>query len=144
MSEADTERGRLADRRTADLDIRQKASDARESALAQREEALSLRERALADRMDAAKDILTAADARDAVSDSRDIGGDTREQVLDRAHFLATGDEIYADHQPLRRGAALDRAHAKGDRAASHDDRVALTEGPEDPPVVLESTREGT
>ena len=58
-------------------------------------------------------------------------GGDTREQVLDRAHFLATGD-TYGDDLALRRGAALDREHAKGDRTASRDDRVALAEDPDD------------
>jgi hypothetical protein len=32
----------------------------------------------------------------------------------------------------MRRGAALDRQHAKGDREASHDDRIALTEDSKD------------
>lgn len=106
--------------------------DEREAALDQREAALTARENALAERMAAAHVILMAADERDAISDSRDIGGDTREQQLDRAHFLATGD-TYGDHLPLRRGAALDREHAKGDREASYDDRIALTQDPEEP-----------
>ena len=105
---------------------------AREVALAEREAILAVREKALAERMGAAHEILAAADERDAISDSRDTGGDTREQALDRAHFLATGD-TYGDDLPLRRGAALDREHAKGDRTASDEDRIALTEDPEDP-----------
>jgi len=113
------------------VDERESALVARESALAEREAALSVREKALAERMGAAHEILVAADERDAVSDSRDMGGDTREQVLDRAHFLATGG-TYGDERPMRRGAALDRDHAKGDRAASRDDRIALTESPEE------------
>ena len=124
MGEGRTERDLVADEREAAL-------AAREAALAEREAALSVREKALAERMGAAHDILVAADERDAVSDSRDTGGDTREQVLDRAHFLATG-ETYGDELPMRRGAALDREHAKGDRAASRDDRIALTESPDE------------
>jgi len=124
MGDGGTELERSADEREA-------AIAAREAALAEREAALSVREKALAERMRGAREILVAADERDAVSDSRDMGGDTREQVLDRAHFLATG-ETYGDELPLRRGAALDREHAKGDRAASRDDRIALTESPEE------------
>jgi uncharacterized protein (DUF3084 family) len=113
-------------------DERERIADERDAALDRREAALTARERALAERMEAAHQILAAADERDAISDSRDTGGDTREQALDRAHFLATGNE-YGDDLPLRRGAALDRAHAKGDRAASHDDRIALTESTDEP-----------
>lgn len=131
MSAFDLDREREADQRASRLDRRESALAAREAALAERESALEVREKALAERMGTAHEILTAADERDAISDSRDIGGDTREQVLDRAHFLATGD-TYGDDMPLRRGAALDREHAKGDRKASHDDRVALTEDPDD------------
>ena len=112
-------------------DDRERIADEREAALDRREAALQAREKALAERMDAANAILAAADERDAISDSRDIGGDTREQALDRARFLATGDS-YGDDLPLRRGAALDREHAKGDRIASHDDRIALTGDPDD------------
>src|SRR5687768_16878039 len=125
MGEGRTERDRAADEREAAL-------AAREAALAEREAALSVRERALAERMGAAHDILVAADERDAVSDARDVGGDTREQILDRAHFLAT-DHTYGDELPMRRGAALDREHAKDDRSASRDDRIALTERPDEP-----------
>ena len=117
--------------RDLEADEREDALAAREAALVEREAALSVREKALDERMDAAHDILAAADERDAVSDARDVGGDTREQVLDRAHFLATG-ETYEDELPMRRGAALDREHAKGDRAASRDDRIALTESPDE------------
>jgi len=124
MEGSGSERDRTADERESAL-------AAREAALAEREAALSIREKALAVRMEAAHDILVAADERDAVSDSRDTGGDTREQVLDRAHFLAT-DHTYGDELPMRRGAPLDRDHAKGDRAASRDDRIALTESPEE------------
>lgn len=35
----------------------------------------------------------------------------------------------YGAHWPERRNAGLDRGHAKDDRTASHDDRIALTEG---------------
>lgn len=125
MSQSGPERDRVADHRAAALDVR-------EAALAAREAALTAREKALAERMSTAHEILAAADERDAISDSRDIGGDTREQALDRAHFLATGDTCGND-LPMRRGAALDRQHAKGDREASHDDRVALTEDADDP-----------
>ena len=124
MGGSGSERDRTADEREAAL-------AAREAALAEREAALSVREKALAERLGAAHEILVAADERDAVSDSRDTGGDTREQVLDRAHFLATG-ETYGDELPMRRGSALDREHAKKDRAASRDDRIALTESPEE------------
>lgn len=115
-------------------DARETVLNAREAELDQREATVTAREDALAQRMESAHTILAAADERDAVSDSRDIGGDTREQVIDRAHLLASG-QPYGDDLPLRRGAALDREHAKGDRRASRDDRVALTEteAPEGP-----------
>jgi hypothetical protein len=125
MGGSGSERDRTADEREAAL-------AAWEAALAEQEAALTAREEALAERMAAAHEILAAADERDAVSDSRDTGGDVREQVLDRAHFLATG-ETYGDERPMRRGAALDRDHAKEDRAASRDDRIALTESPDEP-----------
>jgi len=131
MSGGASESDRNTDQRAAELDLREAALAAREETLVEREAALSDREHALAERMRAAHEILVAAEERDAVSDSRDTGGDTREQVLDRAHFLATG-ETYGDERPMRGGAALDRDHAKGDRAASRDDRIALTEGPEE------------
>ena len=35
----------------------------------------------------------------------------------------------YGAHWPERRSAGIDRAHAKDDRAASHADRIAMTEG---------------
>ena len=128
LSRRETASTVLAERNEAEQAVLQ----AGEQALVEREAAVTAREAALAQRMEAAREILAAADERDAISDSRDIGGDTREQVIDRAHFLATGDR-YGDDLPLRRGAALDRQHAKGDRAASHDDRAALTEEPEVP-----------
>ncbi len=110
---------------------REAALGRREEALAEREAALTVRKTAVAERMAAAHEILAAADKRDAISDSRDTRGETREQVLDQAHLLARGD-AYGDDLPLRRGAALDREHAKEDRAASRDDRIALTESPEE------------
>ncbi|MEO7352194.1 MAG: hypothetical protein ABIW17_09875 [Marmoricola sp.] len=118
------ERNRIADEREAAL-------GRREEALAEREAALTVRETALAERMAAADEILAAAERRDSISDSRDRRGETREQVLDQAHLLARGD-AYGDDLPLRRGAALDREHAKEDRVASRDDRIALTESPEE------------
>jgi hypothetical protein len=77
--------------------------------------------------MDAARRILAAADERDAISETRDLGGDRRDQHLDRARFLGTIGN-YGSDLPQRRDAALDRQHARGDRQASYDDRVALTE----------------
>ena len=130
MSAGTTGREQIAEQRAAELDLREAALAARGDALAEREATLTVREKALAERMRTAHEILAAAEERDAISDSRDIGGDTREQHLDRAQFLATGD-TYGDHLPMRRGAALDRQHAKRDREASHDDRIALTEEPE-------------
>lgn len=103
----------------------------REEALVEREAALTVRETALAERMAAADEILAAAEKRDAISDSRDTRGETRESALDQARLLARGD-AYGEDLPLRRGAALDREHAKEDRAASRDDRIALTESPEE------------
>jgi uncharacterized protein (DUF3084 family) len=131
MSETARERDRLNDQRAAELDLHEAALAAREEALAEREASMASREQAQAKRTQSAQEILAAADERDAISDSRDIGGDTREEHVDRAHFLATG-ETYGEHLPLRRGAALDRQHAKGDREASHEDRIALTEDPDD------------
>jgi uncharacterized protein (DUF3084 family) len=99
--------------------------------LDEREAALVIREDALSQRMEAAQEILAAADARDAVADARDTGAETRDRHVDREEFLATGDKYgddYGNHLPERRGAALDRQHAKGNRAASQDDRIALTE----------------
>jgi hypothetical protein len=81
--------------------------------------------------MDAAQEILAAADQRDAVADARDTGADMRDRRVDRTEFLATGDtygDSYGSHLPQRRDAALDRQHAKGNRDASQDDRIALTE----------------
>jgi hypothetical protein len=78
--------------------------------------------------MDAAEGIRVAADKRDVVSGARDAAADKREQDLDRAEML-NSETRYGAHWPERRSAGLDRAHAKGDRAASHADRIAMTEG---------------
>jgi hypothetical protein len=118
MGQGATERDRLADEREAALD--------------RREATLTAREANLAERMDAAQEILAAADQRDAVADARDVGAESREQRLDRAQFIAKGDK-YGNDLPARRGAALDREHAKGDRSASGDDRIALTEELDEP-----------
>ena len=96
----------------------------------------------LATRMEAAGEIVDAADRRDAVAEARDSGADIRERQIDRAEFIAKGDQ-YGDqdgeHFPQRRAAALDREHAKGDRTASQDDRLALTEDTEKPGPVCSS-----
>jgi hypothetical protein len=113
MGEGDAERDRRAEEREADLDRR---------------------EDALAHRMRAAEDILAAAEQRDTDADARDVGADTRELARDKARFLGT-DDAYGSELPGRRDAALDRLHAKGDREASHEDRVALTGEIEDPEV---------
>lgn len=42
-------------------------------------------------------------------------------------------DDQYGKNLPQRRAAALDRQHSRGDRAASQDDRIALTEHPQEP-----------
>jgi uncharacterized protein (DUF3084 family) len=109
---------------------RDETAGEREAVLERREAALAARESAMSSRMEAADDILAAADQRDAEADERDAGADTREREVDRAQLLAKGDG-YGNDLPARRGAALDREHAKGDRAASQDDRIALTEADE-------------
>lgn len=76
-----------------------------------------------------AASILEAAERRDADADARDVGADARENTHDRENFLADGG-VYGQDLPLRRSAALDRQHSKGDREASLDDREALTEDP--------------
>ena len=99
--------------------------------LDRRELALAIRENFLSQRMEAAQEILAAADQRDAIADARDTGADTRDRDVDRAEFLTNGDAKtvdYGTHLPQRRDAALDREHAKGNRTASQDDRIALTE----------------
>lgn len=102
--------------------------------LERREARVSAREAALDERMEAAEAILAAADERDAISDARDVAADKREHDLDLAEFLSPKDKAgYGGDWPERRNAALDRAHSKGDRTASHEDRDALTESPEDP-----------
>ena len=79
--------------------------------------------------MAAAEEILAAADERDAIADARDAAADKRENDLDRARLLAPPDTYgYGDDWPERRNAGLDRAHSKDDRAASHDDRIHLTQ----------------
>lgn len=101
----------------------------READLARREADVEAREAALASRMEAAQEILTSADERDAIADARDVAAEHREQDLDLAEMLASEAE-YGEHWPERRNAGLDRGHSKGNRAASHDDRIALTEDP--------------
>jgi hypothetical protein len=77
---------------------------------------------------DAVREIGAAADKRDAASDDRDVAAGKRENDLDRAEMLDP-ESKYGTHWPERRNAGLDRGHAKDDRTASHDDRIALTEG---------------
>jgi hypothetical protein len=106
----------------------------READLGRREAAVTAREHALAERMEAAEAILAAADERDARADLRDATADQRERELDRARLLDQTDAVgYGGDWPERRAAGLDRMHSKEDRAASHDDRIQLTEGPEEP-----------
>ena len=45
--------------------------------------------------------------------------------------MLDADDAHYGDDWPERRNAGQDRWSSKGDRAASHDDRIQLTEGPD-------------
>ena len=106
-------------------------ADERDAALDRREAAVMLREVTLARRMVDARSILAAADQRDVISDARDVSAQTREHNLDQAQFLAhDGNNTYreTDRPKRRRAAALDRDHAKGDREASRDDRVALVD----------------
>jgi hypothetical protein len=103
--------------------------DEREADLEQRENAVTAREEALAERMDAAKVVLDAAEERDTDADARDGVADRRESDLDLAQLLTTDDKHgYGGDWAERRNANLDRVHAKDDRKASHDDRIALTE----------------
>jgi uncharacterized protein (DUF3084 family) len=104
----------------------------RKAELDRREAALEAREAALTDRMDAATDILAAADRRDAIADARNLAAENRENDLTRAEFIAP-DEKFGNHWPERREAGLDREHATSDRAASHDDRIALTRDGDEP-----------
>jgi len=109
----------------------EQTAEDREAELYRREAAMAEREDALAMRMEAAGEIVDAADRRDAVSEARDSGAEIREGQKDRAEFTASTDkhdDQYGDQLPQRRAAALDREHAKGDRTASQDDRIALTQ----------------
>jgi len=105
-------------------------ADERDAALDRRETAVTLREARLARCIVDARSILAAGDRRDVISDARDVGAETREHYLDRAQFLAHDrNHTYGEaNRPKRRHAALDRDHAKGDRGASHQDRIALAE----------------
>ena len=116
-----------AESREAELQRREAAVEARETAVEARETAVEARDAAHADRKDAARGIGTAADERDVASGARDAAAERRENDLDRAEMLDTESE-YGAHWPERRNASLDRGHAKDDRRASHEDRLALTE----------------
>ena len=100
----------------------------RETAVEAREIVVEARDAAHAERVDAVREIGAAADKRDAASDDRDVAAGKRENDLDRAEMLDP-ESKYGAHWPERRNAGLDRGHAKDDRTASHDDRIALTEG---------------
>jgi len=108
-------------------------ADERDAALDRREAAVTLREVRLAQRLVAAQRILLAGDKRDAMADARDVGAETREHHLDRAQFLAHDSEPYGEDLPQRRLAVLARNQARGDRDASHDDRVAMMEALNNP-----------
>ena len=114
--------------RDADLERRETAVEARQIVVEAREIVVEAREAAHAERIDAAREIGAAADKRDAASDDRDVAAGKRENDLDRAEMLDP-ESKYGAHWPERRNAGLDRGHAKDDRTASHDDRIALTEG---------------
>ena len=114
--------------READLERRETAVEAREIVVEAREIVVEARDAAHAERIDAAREIGAAADKRDAASDDRDLAAGKRENDLDRAEMLDP-ESKYGAHWPERRNAGLDRGHAKDDRTASHDDRIALTEG---------------
>lgn len=107
--------------------------DEREVELERREAVLAAREDAFQRRMEAATDILAAAEQRDTDADVRDTRADVREAETDKAAFAASEKSVYGEDWPDRRAAAIGREHAKGDRAASHDDRVALTEDKDGP-----------
>jgi len=99
-----------------------------EATLTRDEEQVEARETALAVRTEEIHRILTAADERDAVSDARDASADQRDRDLDLAEMLDVHSS-YGDHWSERRAAVLDRWHAKDDRAAAREDRLALTRG---------------
>lgn len=96
-----------------------------------REAALDRREQALTDRLDMAEEIDAAATERDAISDARDLRADNREEALNRARSAKEGFSYDAD-APGRHAAARDRLHAKGDRQAAGEDRVAIIKDPAD------------
>lgn len=134
MGSEDRRLGQLADAREAhsepgeaDLERRETAVEARETVVEARETTVEAREAAQGERMDAAQGIRVAADKRDVVSGARDAAADKREHDLDRAEMLNL-ESGYGAHWPERRNAGIDRAHAKGDRMASHADRIAMTE----------------
>jgi hypothetical protein len=114
--------------READLERRETTVEAREIVVEAREIVVEARDAAHAERKDAAREIGAAADKRDAAADDRDAAAGKRENDLDRAEMLDPESE-YGAHWPERRNAGLDRGHAKDDRTASHDDRIALTDG---------------
>jgi len=77
-------------------------------------------------RTDRTKKIRADADRRDDEAAARDIAADERAEAADLQAFLDIGED-YAGHGE-RRAAALDRAHSKGDREKSADDRAQLSE----------------
>ena len=75
--------------------------------------------------LDDMQQILAAAEERDAASDARDASAEQRDRELDLAEMLDVVG-TYGDRWPERRAAVLDRQHARDDRAASREDRLAL------------------
>lgn len=102
-----------------------------EATLAGREDSVDAREAGLAVHTDTVAKILAAADERDAISDARDAAAEEREREVDLAEMLDVNgtyvNGTYGDHWAERREASLDRLHAKDDRTASREDRIALT-----------------
>jgi DMSO/TMAO reductase YedYZ molybdopterin-dependent catalytic subunit len=92
-----------------------------------REKELDRREAALGARITEAESILEDAEGRDADAAERDEVAAERDREEDLKAFLSR-DVAYGDDAPLRRHAAIDRGHAKGDRVDSAEDRQKLTE----------------
>jgi uncharacterized protein (DUF3084 family) len=139
MSSNDRQRNQLLDAgqpqselREADLEPREAELERREAELERREAAVEAREAAHAELVNTAQTVLDAANERDTVSDARQAEAEKRESDLDRSELMDPTSDYGADW-PERRNAHLDRAHAYGDRVASHHDRIALTKGDQEP-----------
>jgi len=116
-----------------DLGSRERDLDRREYEVHRREAMVEHRLTALSGRLVAAQAILVHAEERDARSEARDAAADKRENDLDLAELLAPADQYgYGGDWAERRNAALDRGHARDDRAAASVDLAALAEDLQD------------